>query len=94
MEVTFGEVRCSTTTHQCVFRLVDPSLALFELYASARDALGLPEGAYNPHLSLVYSDIAFVKRLALADAVDVDALPEKVELPTFALVETGGPVTE
>jgi len=94
VEVTFGEVRCSTTTHQCVFRLVDPSLALFELYASARDALGLPEGAYNPHLSLVYSDIAFVKRLALADAVDVDALPEEVALPTLALVETGCPVTE
>ena len=94
VEVTFGEVRCSTTTHQCVFRLVDPSLALFELYASARDALELSMEAYNPHLSLVYSDMGFADRLALANAVDVDALPEEVALPTLELVATGGPVSE
>ena len=38
--------------------------------------------------------MGFAKRLALAAAVDVDRLPEKVELTTLALVETGGPVTE
>ena len=77
-----------------MFRLVDPSLSPFELYAAARDAIGLPDEAYNPHLSLNYSDMDFADRLALADAVDVDALPDAVALPTLALVETSGPVGE
>lgn len=38
--------------------------------------------------------MAFADRLALADAVDVDALPDTVALPALELVETSGPVSE
>lgn len=67
---------------------------LIELYASACDALGREVEAYNPHLSLIYSEMWFADRITLVDAVDVDALPDAVELSTLALVETGSPVTE
>ena len=49
LSVTFGDVRCSTTRHQCIFLLVDPS----KVCELARGALGLPCEAYLPHLSLV-----------------------------------------
>lgn len=94
VEVTFGAVRCSTTRHQCVFRLVDPSLELFRLHGAAREASSLPATAYVPHLSLVYSDMGFQRRLELAASVDVASLPDRARAPTLTLVDTTGAVDE
>lgn len=94
IEVTFGPVRCSTTRYQCVFHLVEPSLELFELYEATRDAVGAPPTAYNPHVSLVYSDMALDERLALAADLDSETLPRTGRLTTLEIVATGGPVAE
>jgi len=91
--VTFGPIRSSTTTHRCVFRLVDPSVELFELYDSTRDALGTSGTAYDPHVSLIYSEMEFPRRVALAAAIDTGALPDRARLPTLEVVATGGPVS-
>jgi len=92
IDVEFGAIRCSTTTYQTVFRLVEPTADLFELYKAARDAVGVDPGPYNPHVSLLYSGIALDKRLAVADAIDPAALPEAGRLTTLELVATAGPV--
>ncbi|MDL0138933.1 hypothetical protein PNP85_05385 [Halobacterium salinarum] len=90
----FGPLRCSTTTHQCVFRLLGPSLELFELYESARETLELSTSAYNPHLSLIYIDMSFADRLALVETIDSESLPRQARFPTLEVVETAGPVPE
>jgi hypothetical protein len=94
LDVTFGDVRCSTTNRQCVFISVDPSIALFDTHRTARDALSLPPMPYFPHLSLVYSDMSFKRRLALAASIDRQALPDRARFPTVELVDTTGPVSE
>lgn len=94
IEVTFGTIRCSTTTHQCVFRLVEPTLGLFELYEAARDAVGVPQMAYHPHLSLIYSGMGLDKRFKLAGTIDPVALPGAGRLTALKLVATDGPVAD
>jgi 2'-5' RNA ligase len=93
LAVTFSDVRCSTTRHQCVFQLVEPSIKLFDLHQRARDALSLPSEAYFPHLSLVYSDMIVSRRIAVAASIDTESLPEHTELSTLKLVDTTGPAS-
>ena len=47
IDVTFGPIRCSTTRHQCVFRLIDPSVELFRLRQAAVEGLDLAPTAYK-----------------------------------------------
>jgi 2'-5' RNA ligase len=61
LELTFGGVRWSTTRHQCVFLLVEPTLELLELRPSAQEAIGGSAEAYHPHLRLVYGDMDFME---------------------------------
>jgi len=93
IDVTFGDVRYSTTRHQCVFLVVKPSIELFDHYQRARDALSLPAEAYFPHLSLVYSDMNLARRIAVVASINTESLPEHAQFPTVELVDTTGPAT-
>ncbi|MGQ3330773.1 2'-5' RNA ligase family protein [Halorubrum sp. FL23] len=93
-ELDISGVQCSTTAHQCVFCLVEPSLQLLQLRRQAMTTLERPEAMYVPHLSLIYSDMGLDQRVALADAIDPAALPNQVRVTTIEVVETSGPVTD
>ena len=88
IEVTFESVRWSTTRHQCVFLLVEPTLELFELHAFARDAVNATNDAYHPHLSLLYSDMDLKRRREVAQSIDTASLPSRMTCRTLKLVET------
>jgi len=90
IEVAFASVRWSTTRHQCVFLLAEPTLELFELHTSARDAVDASKDAYHPHLSLLYSDIDLKRRRAVAQSIDSASLPSRITCRTLTLVETTG----
>ena len=90
IEVAFEGVRWSTTRHQCVFLLAEPTLELFELYSSARDALDASKGPYHPHLSLLYSDIDLRRRREVAQSIDTMSLPSHITYRTLKLVDTTG----
>jgi 2'-5' RNA ligase len=94
LELAFESVRWSTTRHQCVFLLVEPTLELVELRQSAREAVGGPNSAYHPHLSLAYSDMDLADRRDIAQSVDMAALPSHITCQTVELVETTGPESE
>ena len=90
IEVAFASVRWSTTRHQCVFLLAEPTLELFELHTSARDAVDASKDAYHPHLSLLYSDTDLKRRRAVAQSIDSASLPSRITCRTLTLVETTG----
>ena len=90
LEVAFESVRWSTTRSQCVFLLAKPTLELFELHTSARDATDVSKEAYYPHLSLLYSDMGLKRRRAVAQSVDSASLPSRITCRTLTLVETSG----
>lgn len=93
-DLAVGDVSCATTTHQCVFLLIDPSLTVMRLYRRATELFGSAESMYVPHLSLVYSDMPLEERRDLVGAVDVDALPDRIRVETVAVVDTDGAVPE
>ncbi|WP_311173091.1 2'-5' RNA ligase family protein [Halobellus ordinarius] len=94
LELAFESVRWSTTRHQCVFLLVEPTLALVELRQSAREAVGRPNSAYHPHLSLVYSEMDLADRRDVAQSIDMATLPSDITCQTVELVETTGSESE
>lgn len=94
LDVTFGSVRSSTTRHQCVFILVEPSIELFDVHQTARETLSLSPEAYVPHVSLVYSDMSLRRRIAVAASIDPSSFPEQANVATLELVDTTGPVSE
>jgi 2'-5' RNA ligase len=93
VDLHFGDVQCSTTSHQCVFVLADPSLELLRLRRQAMGVLGRPAAMYVPHLSLIYSEMDLEHRFAVAEAIDTTALPAQARFTTVELVDTTGPVT-
>ena len=88
LEVAFEGVRWSTTRHQCVFLVVEPTLELVELHRSAREAVGGPSAAYHPHLSLVYSEMDVADRRDVAQSIDTTALPSGIMCHRLELVDT------
>ncbi len=93
-DLDFVDVSCSTTTHQCVFLLMAPSVVLLELRRDASAAFERDERMYVPHLSLVYSDMGPKERIRVVESTDVESLPDGVRIDTVELVDTGGPVAE
>lgn len=57
LELSFEGVSWSTTRHQCIFLVVEPTLELVELHRSARDTVDGRSAAFHPHFSLVYTVI-------------------------------------
>ncbi|MDB2252219.1 2'-5' RNA ligase family protein [Halorubrum ezzemoulense] len=94
LELTFEGVRWSTTRHQCVFLLVEPTLELLDLRRSAQEAIGGSTAAYHPHLSLVYSDMDLAERRDVAQSIDMAGLPDSITCQALALVDTTGAESE
>lgn len=92
--VEFGDVSCSTTTHQCVFLLVAPSVTLLRFRRTASELFDREERMYVPHLSLVYSGMNMEDRVRLARSIDAESLPDDVQVDTVKVVDTGGSVPD
>lgn len=93
-EIQFTMVQCSTTRHQCIFLLVEPTAELFSLHQKVVEMYELGEQMYVPHLSLIYSDMSIEERLKIVDSIDITALPSTVQISQIALVKTTGSVPE
>lgn len=93
-DVEFTGVQCSTTRHQCVFLLAEPTAELLFLHQQAVDVFDVDTGMYVPHLSLVYSDMNIEERLELVESIDTSTFPSTVQISEIALVKTTGPVSE
>jgi 2'-5' RNA ligase len=93
-ELDFAGVSCSTTTHQCVFLLVAPSVPLLRLRRAASESFSRDERMYTPHLSLVYSGMDIEERVRLFRSIDVESLPDSVRIDTVEIVDTSGPVPD
>lgn len=94
LELAFGDVSCSTTTHQCVFFLVAPSVPLLEFRQAATEAVGRAAEMYVPHLSLVYGELSPETRVRAVQSIDADSLPDSVRVDTVEVVDTDGPVSD
>lgn len=93
-DVEFTKIQCSTTRHQCVFLLVEPSMKLLSLHQEASDLFEICDGMYVPHLSLIYSNIGIEERLEMVDSIELSSLPRTVHIDAIALVKTTGDALE
>lgn len=93
LELYFADVQCSTTSHQCVFSLVEPSLELLQLRRKTMTSLNRPAAMYIPHLSLIYSEMALDRRFAVIETIDTTTLPTRARFTTIECVDTTGPAT-
>lgn len=94
LELNFGDVSCSTTTHQCVFLLAVPSVPLLDLRQAATEAFGRAAKMYVPHVSLIYGDLSPEDRVRAVRSIDADSVPDSVQSDTLEIVETGGAVSD
>lgn len=93
-DIDFTKVQCSTTRHQCVFLLVEPSIELLSLHQTLSVSFGMGGEMYVPHLSLIYSDMNIEKRLEMVDLIELSSLPRTAHIDTVALVKTTGGAQE
>jgi len=91
--LSLAETRCSTTEHQCVFVLVEPTARLLKLHLRASESVGTDEGMYVPHLSLVYGRMGIEERARVAGSV-AESVPDEVRATAIEVVETGKPVED
>jgi 2'-5' RNA ligase len=94
LELSFEGVSWSTTRHQCIFLVVEPTLELVKLHRSAREEFDEPNTAYHPHLSLIYSEMDLEDRRDVAQSIDTMALPSGITCHRLELVDTIGPESE
>ena len=90
LEVRFGETRCETPWHRSLYLAAVPEPALrqaFEVAARAFDASGKP--AFEPHLSLQYSELPVADKLRLAANLSME-LPVTVRFDRLSLWHTPG----
>lgn len=93
-DVKFTRTQCSTTRHQCVFLLVEPTAEVLSLHQESVEVFDVDDGMYVPHLSLIYSDMDVEERLDLAELIDMSAFPSTVQVGELVLVKTTGPVSK
>ena len=91
IDLQFTHVQCSTTTHQCVFVLVEPAVHLLQLHNETAESFDKSPGMYVPHVSLLYSDMSINDRIRTAKSITAEALPETATATILAVVETDGP---
>ncbi|MFC4407893.1 2'-5' RNA ligase family protein [Haloarchaeobius iranensis] len=94
LELSFTAVHCSTTKHQCVFLLIQPTRELLSLHQTAAELFDTNPGMYVPHLSLIYSEMSIADRVSMVESIDLEALPATVRTDTLAVVDTTGEVSE
>jgi len=68
IDLQLTRVQCSTTTHQCVFALVEPTVQLLQLHAETAKSFDENPGMYVPHVSLLYSDMSIDDRILIAES--------------------------
>lgn len=90
-EIDFIDISCSTTNHQCVFLLADPSIELLSLNQRAIQLCEQDNSMYVPHLSLIYSDMGLDDRVEATRSIGAESLPSSVEIETIEVVDTSGP---
>lgn len=93
-DAKFSKVQCSTTRHQCVFLLVEPSIEILSLYQEATESFEVGSGMYVPHLSLIYSNMSIKERLKIVESIESSSLPGTARIGAVALVETTGDASE
>lgn len=93
-DAEFIKVQCSTTRHQCVFLLVEPSIELFSLHQEMSESFNMSGGMYVPHLSLVYSDMSIEERLEMVKSIELSSLPKTAHINAVAFIETTGDASD
>jgi 2'-5' RNA ligase len=94
LELTFTTLQCSTTKHQCVFLLVQPTRELLSVHQAAVQRFDTDGGMYVPHLSLIYSDMSIDDRFTVVESIGIGSLPGGVDADELAVIETTGSVPE
>jgi 2'-5' RNA ligase len=94
LRLTPGPPAGSDEPFRCLYLPIGPTFNLLALQALARATFGVdPEGAFEPHLSLVYGRLESSQRIALAREV-ASELPGRTRFDTLDVVRTTGPVPE
>ena len=86
IQVSFNSTHFSTTRHQCIYILVEPTEKLLKLREKLREDLEMPENMYVPHLSLVYSDMELSERGNIHSSLD--DLPEGFKADRVMIFDT------
>lgn len=68
IDLQLTRVQCSTTTHQCVFALVEPTVHLLQLHDETAKSFDENPGMYVPHVSPIYSDMSIDDRILIAES--------------------------
>jgi hypothetical protein len=90
LEVRFAETRCEPAWHRSLYLAAVPEPALrqaFEIAVQAFEPPGKP--AFEPHLSLQYSELPVADKLRLAASLSME-LPRTVRFDRVALWYTPG----
>lgn len=78
----------STTRHQCVFLLAEPSETLIGLHEEASEIFGVSPSTYIPHVSTMYSDISVSERRKLLEELRDSDLPTTFEARAVWVMDT------
>ena len=88
VETILTRPHCSTTKHQCVFILVEPTVSILSAHETMRDVCKLDQRMYVPHLSLIYSEMGIAERLQITNSIDISSLHNIIYADEIALVDT------
>lgn len=90
VEVRFGETRCEHPWHRSLYLAAVPEPALRRVFETARRTFGLPGiTAFEPHLSLQYSQLPVADKFRLAAGADLQ-LPLTIRFDRLSLWHTAG----
>jgi len=90
VRVRFGETRCEAVWHRSLYLVATPDPALRRLAEQAVRSFGATDlSAFEPHLSLQYSQLPVADKLRLAAQVELP-LPLAVHFDRLSLWQTPG----
>jgi 2'-5' RNA ligase len=83
-EVTFTAIGHEPACFRCLYLRAEPSPQLAALHQSAQQAWSLNEPLYQPHLSLLYSDLAEQRKQPIIDTIGI-CLPLTIRIDALEL---------
>ena len=90
LAVRFGETRCEPAWHRSLYLAALPEPALRRVFDVAAGVFDVPADiAFDPHLSLQYSELPIADKLRLAAQLSIE-LPVTVRFDRLALWHTPG----
>jgi hypothetical protein len=90
LDVRFGETRCEHAWHRSLYLAAVPNPTLRRAFEGAARVFGLPgKSAFDPHLSLQYSELPVADKLRLAASLSLE-LPMTVRFDRVSLWHTPG----